>query len=236
VFASSRTGVDAIHVMRADGSNAVQLTSDRAIDFYPTWSPDGSTIAFHRYEAYGYGWPWIYTMNPDGTNLKRLVGGGGPAWSPDSRRILFELFGMTSIFADGTGMKRMGSGFSPSWSPVGKMPPWPAPFRTMELAGGDGQVDTMLAILPESLSVRVLGDDGSPQAGAVVKWDVLFEGTDSLVPQVSAYLVATNTAGVSSVQMQLGRSQPVVRVRAALLDGTARQAEMVFTETAVPKP
>jgi len=236
-FASSRTGVNAIYVMNANGSNVMQLTSDSAIDFGPSWSPDGSTIAFQRYLAYGYGWPWIYTMNPDGSGLRRLVGGGSPRWSPDSHRILFELFGMTSILADGTGMKRMGSGFSPTWS-LGKMPPLPVPFRAVELVGGDGQVDTLLGVLPESLSVRVVGGDGSPQAGALIQWDMLFDGPDtiSVLPSLSAHVLATNAAGVSAVQMRLGSSQPVVRVRAALLDGTARKGEVVFTETAVPKP
>jgi Tol biopolymer transport system component len=237
VFESARSGVNAIHVMNADGSNVIQLTSDSANDFSPSWSPDGRMIAFHRHVTSGYGWPFVYVMNADGSGLRRLAGGGGPVWSPDSRRVLFELFGMTSMFADGTGLKRMGSGFSPSWSPVGKMPSFPGPFRSIEKVGGDGQVDTMLAILPESLSVRVLGDDGSPQAGAVIQWDMLFEGPDSAVhPTLSGHLQPTNAAGTSSVQMRLGSRQPVVLVRAALLDGTARKAEIVFTETAAPKP
>ncbi len=234
-FASARTGVNAIYMMNANGSNVIQLTSDSAIDFGPSWSPDGSTIAFQRYLAYGYGWPWIYAMNPDGSGLRRLVGGGSPSWSPDSHRILFELFGMTSILPDGTGMKRMGSGFSPTWS-LGKMPPLPVPFRSVELAGGDGQVDTMLAILPESLSVRVLGEDGSPQAGALIQWDMLFDSDTAIHPELSAHFLVTNAAGISAVQMRLGGSQLVVRVRAALNDGTARKGEVVFTETAVPKP
>ena len=42
-------GTDAaidIYVMRADGSDVVQLTDDAAFDTYPIWSPDGATILF----------------------------------------------------------------------------------------------------------------------------------------------------------------------------------------------
>jgi len=235
VFASSRTGVNAIHVMDADGTNVIQLTGDSAIDYSPSWSPDGSAIAFQRNAPSG--WPSIYVMNVDGSGLRRLGSGRTPAWSPDSRRIMYEEFSIESMLRDGTGMKRLGPGFSPSWS-LGTMPPETAPFRSIEMVAGDGQVDTMLAVLPESITVRVVGDDGSPQAGAVIKWDWLFEGPDTVTVRASLsdHFVATNAAGVSSVQMRLGSGQQVLRVRAALLDGTARKGEVVFTETAAPKP
>ena len=35
-----------IYVMRADGTDIVQLTDDAAFDTFPIWSPDGTTILF----------------------------------------------------------------------------------------------------------------------------------------------------------------------------------------------
>lgn len=113
----------------------------------------------------------------------------------------------------------------------------PVPFRSIEMLAGDGLADTMRAILPESLSVRVLGDDGSPQAGALIQWNIWWNfDTLSASPELSAQFVPTNADGISSVQVRLGGGLSVERVRAALTDGTARKAEVVFTETVVPKP
>ena len=33
--------------MKADGSGVTRLTDNPARDFFPTWSPDGSRIAFN---------------------------------------------------------------------------------------------------------------------------------------------------------------------------------------------
>ena len=77
---------DDIYVMNADGSEPVRLTTDPAMDFDPSWSSDGTQIAFrsHR-DATGAG--EIYIMNADGseqTNLtQNTFGDFSPAWSPD---------------------------------------------------------------------------------------------------------------------------------------------------------
>ena len=41
-----RDGNDEIYVMNIDGSNQVNLTNNAADDRLPSWSPDGSKIAF----------------------------------------------------------------------------------------------------------------------------------------------------------------------------------------------
>src|SRR4029453_5815263 len=65
----------------------------------------------------------IYTMNDDGTGLKRLTAGEHPSWSPDHTQIVYEL--NNSIFimnADGNGIRALtgvSDDRSPSFPPDG---------------------------------------------------------------------------------------------------------------------
>jgi TolB protein len=57
-----------ICVMKADGSNLVQLTDNNVFqDLTPTWSPDGQRIVFHRNDPTNQLWTMNPTLNPDGT-------------------------------------------------------------------------------------------------------------------------------------------------------------------------
>jgi Tol biopolymer transport system component/beta-lactamase regulating signal transducer with metallopeptidase domain len=82
-----------IHVMDADGTNAVNLTNHSDRDSTPAWSPDGTQIAFTSSRNGG---AQVYLMNADGSNLVRLTslsgsirGGSNPVWSPDGTKIVF---------------------------------------------------------------------------------------------------------------------------------------------------
>jgi len=124
-------GVGDIYSIAADGSGATNLTDDAVkFDEFPTWSPDGSRIAFHRRESQGQLWE-IYVMNADGTgqqSLTRGAGGGWPDWSPDGSKIVFtsyrdsdnEIYVMDT---DGTNATRLtnvqGSDIWARWSPDG---------------------------------------------------------------------------------------------------------------------
>ena len=73
--------------MGADGAGLTRLTASKADDEHPTWSPDGSRIAF----ASGFALrtqghlPWLVTVPAEGGPAKRigkLSGVVDPAWSP----------------------------------------------------------------------------------------------------------------------------------------------------------
>lgn len=96
-FQSDRSGNLDIWVMGADGSNPRQLTHNKTPDYLPSWSPDGKSISFtsRRKSAEGDAeLPYIYIMNADGSDQRRLVAdslgtSAGAEWSPDGRRIVY---------------------------------------------------------------------------------------------------------------------------------------------------
>lgn len=102
-FTSDAGGGDNIWIMKADGSDARQLTKE---DFRllnnPYWSPDGQYVAARKHftttRSLGTGEIWIYHRNggggvvvverPNEAHQKEL---GEPAFSPDGRYIYYTL-------------------------------------------------------------------------------------------------------------------------------------------------
>ncbi|MEW6086350.1 MAG: DUF5050 domain-containing protein [Chloroflexota bacterium] len=113
-------------VMKPDGENPRPLTNRDDID--PTWSPDGSMIAFASSRK---GQRQLFVMNADGSNIQQVTDlnnmGGRSTWSPDGTRLAFYRgpFGDRNIYiinVDGTGLVQLtngGDNLGPSWSPDG---------------------------------------------------------------------------------------------------------------------
>lgn len=106
-------------VVDGDGANPVTVTTGGSPLREPSWSPDGSRIAYHR--AAGIQGPMegrLEVANADGTEgIMDLGPGSSPAWSPDGTKILS---GMTLMNPDGTGRRQIrASGYAGTWSPDG---------------------------------------------------------------------------------------------------------------------
>ena len=132
-----------IYVMDADGGNQQNLTNHPSDDRSPSWSPDGTRIAFQSYRDNDRNHNIeIYVMDADGSNLQRLTNNliedEDPSWSPDGERIVFssareghfmdahknitdEIYVMA---ADGNNQQRLtenrNNDWEPVWSPDGK--------------------------------------------------------------------------------------------------------------------
>src|SRR5437870_4664116 len=118
-----------IDTMNPDGSDRKQLMfSNQDLESDPVWSPDGTKIAFARYNINSK-FAEIFVMNADGSDQRRLTQSGNdrsPTWSPDGTKIAFARYNINSpveIFvmnADGSDQRAVASGFDePAWSPDG---------------------------------------------------------------------------------------------------------------------
>jgi hypothetical protein len=91
----------------------------------PVWSPDGTKIAFARYNTNNFS--DIFVMNADGSDQRRLTQSRkdlSPTWSPDGTKIAFARYNNNTgdIFvmnADGSDQRAVASGSGPAWSPDG---------------------------------------------------------------------------------------------------------------------
>jgi TolB protein len=80
-----------IAVINADGTGLRQLTRTAALETEPVWSPDGTRIAFASDRHIKHGQRpdrngpamEIYTMRPDGTDIKRITHNNAPDLHPD---------------------------------------------------------------------------------------------------------------------------------------------------------
>lgn len=79
-----------IYIYNLEDKTDVRISGDVSRDRRPNWSPDGSLIAFETIRA---GAARVYTMKPDGTDLKQFSdnerAGAMPEWSPSGNIIVF---------------------------------------------------------------------------------------------------------------------------------------------------
>lgn len=92
VFSSLHAGENHfdVQIMNADGSNVTLVTHDGR---NPTWSPDGSTIAFTSNRDLDTA---IFLVNSDGSNERRRTAVGSDEavarWSADGVNLVFEVY------------------------------------------------------------------------------------------------------------------------------------------------
>jgi Tol biopolymer transport system component len=138
VFGSERGGFGSeLYIANPDGSDLLRLTDSIGDDLNPSFSPDGTRIAFmsirdHLSDDFT---TEIYVMDTNGNNVRRLTFDNqsdfNPTWSPDGRYIAFNGFCSTIeqpsiclIDSDGNSDPipfpgTLPGDILPSWSPDG---------------------------------------------------------------------------------------------------------------------
>jgi Tol biopolymer transport system component len=140
-FASTRQGPNdwAIYTRRPSGGHPVRISGPRWTSTTPSWSPDGSLIAYAR--SVSGGDDQIVVANPVGRDVRVLVDGeatgilslDSPTWSPDGASLAFTGFDpvlgpqIYRVNVDGTGLDELTdlpSYAAPeglAWSPAGSL-------------------------------------------------------------------------------------------------------------------
>jgi TolB protein len=119
-----------LQIADADGQNAQTALASKEPIISPSWSPDGTRLAYVSFEAKK---PVVYVHNL-AAGLRQVAANfrgsnSAPAWSPDGRRLAVVLTkdGQSQIYsvnADGSGVQRLASSSGidtePAWSGDGQ--------------------------------------------------------------------------------------------------------------------
>jgi TolB protein len=130
-FTTTRDANAEIYVMTADGTSQQRRTTNKSRDRDPAWSPDGRISFASDRDGSTFGTTDVYVMNPDGSQVTRLMTntGADPAWSGDGRLAYTSVdcryyYCQPSIvvraLSRADSLVDVGPGKRPSWSPDGR--------------------------------------------------------------------------------------------------------------------
>ena len=190
-----------IWTIDAAGTDLTRLTRAPYPEFDPSWSPDGTEIA---YRSERKGEPEIWIMNADGTDRRRLTDGLSPAWSPDGSLIAYSwIEGLTVIRPDGTGRRVLPDtegGEYPSWSPDSSRIAFNSNLtgdHVMYIAQADGSQVVDLSDVGEGWQV-----DWSPDG----RWILFTSHRDHPDNYTDVYVMRPDGSGVRRLTNDVGQT------------------------------
>ena len=119
-----------LYVVDYDGEGLMRLTANRTLNLCPSWSPDGSEIAF---TSYRHGQQGLYSLDTSNGKVRLIIAQEGlnlgADWHPDGQELVLSLSrgGNPEIYRvapDGRIIRRLTVSkaveISPSWAPGGR--------------------------------------------------------------------------------------------------------------------
>jgi len=123
VFSAFRGGNSDIYVIRADGTGLTRVTSGSTRELEPSWSPDGSRIA---YQSQRPSWS-LYVSLASGEGEVQLTTrlSWSPSWSPDGESLVYATGDTIQKISLTDGESQVlttgGNNGRPSWAPNGQV-------------------------------------------------------------------------------------------------------------------
>ncbi len=123
---SALDGSVGVFVVNADNGHFYRVSDTRIRNVeWPTWSLDGTQIAFVNSAIDDYNWN-LHVVNADGSNPRILSMSSSwdspPTWSPDGTQLVIAGYDngvhVVSVELDRLTSRRIALGYTPVWSPV----------------------------------------------------------------------------------------------------------------------
>lgn len=164
--------------LRTRALSDYQLTTYSGTDTWPSWSPDGTRIAYYAFTGSWYRHIWV--MDNDGSNKIQLTSGSVvdsyPVFSPDGTRIAFGRWGLRGDYqdimimdADGSNVQRVtfggipgmieGTCEEPQWSKDGTK----LVFHYVEGTTGHGYSISICTINVDGSGLQVIARGANPK-------------------------------------------------------------------------
>ena len=162
-----------LYAVGADGSDPTRISETLGV---PSWSPDGSELAF----AMGGEEPGVYASHPDGTGLRLITPAQASrvAWSPDGAEILFIAGPVHVVNTDGSGLRTIDG-------PLSVNAAWPPDGSRIAMLGFEGDLPAWQGgFYNSSGSIATIARDGT-DLRTLVTWepsDHFYGGPGELVP------------------------------------------------------